>query len=152
MTPHNHTISYLPQGCPLCNESKLEKEIRELLNTYNVKYIQQYRDKWLGRQSLDFYLPQYNIAIECQGDQHFTPVDFSKNDFECAKKLFQKNIYNDLKKYKNCINNQILLLYFTRNNLYEKSAHINILLKENIYANNLFFNKEDILNFILKEK
>ena len=29
------------------------------------------RPKWLGKQSIDFFLPQYNIAIECQGKQHF---------------------------------------------------------------------------------
>ena len=25
--------------------------------------------------TLDFYLPDYDIAIECQGRQHFIPVD-----------------------------------------------------------------------------
>ena len=34
---------------------------------------------WLtynGKLFLDFYLPDYDIAIECQGIQHFQPVDY----------------------------------------------------------------------------
>ena len=34
----------------------------------------QYRNKKLGSLSLDFYLPEHKIAIECQGEQHFEPV------------------------------------------------------------------------------
>ena len=49
-------------------------EIRLFLSNENVKYIQQKRFSWLGRQSLDFYLPDQNIAIECQGEQHFSPM------------------------------------------------------------------------------
>ena len=41
--------------------------------------------KWLGGQSLDFYLPDYNIGIECQGIQHF------KND----------KMYNKLEEVQN---------------------------------------------------
>ena len=26
--------------------------------------------------SLDFYLPEYNIAIECQGIQHFKRIEY----------------------------------------------------------------------------
>ena len=26
--------------------------------------------------SLDFYLPKYNMAIECQGEQHYKPIEY----------------------------------------------------------------------------
>ena len=48
------------------------------LQMNEIIYIEQKKFKdWLGAQSLDFYLPEYNIAIECQGLQHYKPVDFA---------------------------------------------------------------------------
>ena len=74
-TPNNHLQG---QGCPKCKQSKMEEKIRIFLEEEQIDYIYQATKKdlkWLGRQSLDFYLPKYNIAIECQGRQHFEPVD-----------------------------------------------------------------------------
>ena len=65
-------------GCPVCKQSNLEKEIINRLNIEDIKYIYQCGHdifSWLGRQTLDFYLPDYNIAIECQGRQHFQPIE-----------------------------------------------------------------------------
>lgn len=38
--------------------------------------LYQYRPDWLGRQSLDLYIPSLSTAIEYQGVQHYLPVDF----------------------------------------------------------------------------
>ncbi len=38
--------------------------------------LYQYRPEWLGRQSLDLYIPSLKTAIEYQGVQHYHPVDF----------------------------------------------------------------------------
>ena len=38
--------------------------------------LYQYRPDWLGRQSLDLYIPELRTAIEYQGIQHFLPVSF----------------------------------------------------------------------------
>lgn len=38
--------------------------------------LYQYRPDWLGHQSLDLYIPSLNTAIEYQGVQHYSPVDF----------------------------------------------------------------------------
>ena len=38
--------------------------------------LYQYRPDWLGRQSLDIYIPSIRTAIEYQGIQHYTPVGF----------------------------------------------------------------------------
>ena len=38
--------------------------------------LYQYRPEWLGRQSLDLYIPSLRTAIEYQGIQHYLPVDF----------------------------------------------------------------------------
>lgn len=58
-------------GCPVCNESKLEKRVAKKLDELNIVYERWKKFDWLGKQSFDFYLPKYNIAIECQGKQHF---------------------------------------------------------------------------------
>ncbi len=38
--------------------------------------LYQYRPDWLGRQSLDLYIPSIRTGIEYQGIQHYRPVDF----------------------------------------------------------------------------
>ena len=96
-------------GCPKCKESHLEREIREILEKNKIKYIYQCSSKdlkWLGRQSLDFYLPEYNLAIECQGSQHF---------FEQKGDLYnhKKTVERDIKKYIKCIGNNVKLMYYS---------------------------------------
>ena len=104
-TPSSHLDG---KGCPICNESHLERDFRVFLQENNIQFEYQKRFNWLGRQSLDFYLPEYNIAIECQGEQHFTSVEHfgGENNYE-------KVILNDLKKKKLCEENGIKLLYYT---------------------------------------
>ena len=38
--------------------------------------LYQYRPEWLGRQSLDLYIPSIKTAIEYQGIQHYHCIDF----------------------------------------------------------------------------
>lgn len=50
-----------------------------LFHAIRKKYpdtLYQYRPAWLGRQSLDLYIPSLRTAIEYQGIQHFHPVEF----------------------------------------------------------------------------
>lgn len=82
-TPAMHLAG---QGCPICKQSRMENEIGQILKENSIEYIQQKTFDWLKRQRslhLDFFLPQYNIAIECQGIQHFENEHFgghSDND------------------------------------------------------------------------
>ena len=99
-------------GCPICKESNLEKEIRKELEINNLKYIPQYNTNWLGKQSLDFYLPDYNIAIECQGIQHFKPIDYFG-----GIQRFNKTSKMDKIKKKLCNKNNIKLFYYS--NIFE---------------------------------
>ena len=104
-TPYNHLHK---SGCPYCRESKLEKYICKILFENKINFNRQKRFDWLGKQSLDFYLPDYNIAIECQGRQHFEPINYfgGKSAFEYRKRLDE--IKRDL-----CEKNKISLLYFS---------------------------------------
>lgn len=101
-TPNDHLNG---KGCPMCNESHLEKTVKKILGENNIEYIYQYKTKWLGKQSIDFFLPQYNIAIECQGKQHFGLGGWSNNfDFN---KLYEL----DSKKYHLIIENGLKIIY-----------------------------------------
>jgi len=74
--PDNHLRR--KQGCPICKESKGEKEIRVLLESKKINFISQKRfEKCKNKLPLpfDFYLPDYNMCIEFDGKQHFKPVE-----------------------------------------------------------------------------
>jgi hypothetical protein len=103
-TPHSHLLG---NGCPICRSSHLENEIKKLLDDNDIQYEYQKKFKWLGRQSLDFFIPDKNIAIECQGSQHFYPYYF----FGGKKKLNYTKIL-DTKKNLLCKENGIKLLYY----------------------------------------
>lgn len=100
-------------GCPKCGQSKLENTIQVFLDRNNIQSIYEYSPKWLNRQSLDFYLPEYNVAIECQGKQHFEKVNFGMTSEEEIEERFQYTIFNDKKKAKLCEENGVKLLYYS---------------------------------------
>ncbi len=116
---NNHLMG---AGCPACKMSRLERAVCNYLKKHNVKYKMQKRFEWLGRQSLDFYLPDFNMAIECQGIQHFEPKDFFGGDDEL------KNIVKrDNRKLKKCSSNNIEMVYVIDNEKYlEKKYHFDI--------------------------
>jgi hypothetical protein len=113
VTPNNHLSK--KSGCPICNQSKLERQLASILDKQNVKYERLKRFFWLKRQSLDIFLPEYNIAIECQGVQHFKPVDFAGKGEEWALQLFEKNKIRDERKLKICFANSINMVYIVDN-------------------------------------
>jgi len=64
---HNHIIG--GYGCPKCSHngtSKDENIIREYLENNDIKFQFQYHP-FDNKKELDFYLPDYNIAIEVNG-------------------------------------------------------------------------------------
>lgn len=98
-------------GCPECGRKfkKSENKIKKLLEKNNINYIYQYRDKDIfGRKSLDFYLPDYNIAIEHQGNQHFESILFFGGDSQ-----YNETLERDMVKYNLCKENEIDLVYFS---------------------------------------
>ena len=103
-SPSDHTKC---RGCPKCNLSHLERSVMNYLDDVGITYDYQKRFKWLGNQSLDFYLPDYNIGIECQGEQHFFPVEHFGGD-----KRFKNTLERDKWKKKLCEENGVKLLYF----------------------------------------
>ena len=104
-SPDNHLHGC---GCPKCNLSHLERNVMNYLDDIGITYDYQKRFKWLGRQSLDFYLSDYKIGIECQGIQHFEEIDYfggKESLNECKKR--------DKLKFKKCQKNGIKVLYYS---------------------------------------
>lgn len=100
-------------GCPICNESKGEKTIREWLIENNKKYESQYKFKNCidkGKLPYDFYLKEYNMCIEYQGEQHYFPVDFAGKGEQWSKNSFLEIKRRDGIKKDYCKNNNIILL------------------------------------------
>jgi hypothetical protein len=62
-------------GCPFCNQSKMEKVTEDCLREIfvSVEPQKKFRDLRFHKNKLsyDFYLPEFNAAIECDGRQHF---------------------------------------------------------------------------------
>lgn len=95
-------------SCPCCRQSSLEAEVSSFLKSNDICFVPQKHFTWLGLQTLDFYLPQRNIAIECQGMQHFKPIELygGEEGFKRRKML-------DERKRKLCDCNGINLIYYS---------------------------------------
>lgn len=125
VAPNNHLSN--KSGCPICNESKLEREVTSILNILEIKFERFKRFKWLGRQSLDVYLPGLMIAIECQGVQHFKPIDFAGKGEKWAQSNFRLNVKRDNYKLEKCVANSIKMIYVIDNNEFlNKKYHLDI--------------------------
>lgn len=123
--------------CPICNpvknpETSIESTIKNILNELNVKYIQHDRVQ-IKPYELDFYLPDYNIGIECNG------IFWHSGD-ENAKRL--------LHKYELCKKHNIRLINLWENDIHNKTNIIYTYLKKILNKEN-----EKILsvNCIIKE-
>ena len=95
----------------------LERDIQQLFKYEDFEFQKQF--DWLkhkGKLFIDFYFPKHNIAIECQGEQHFIPIDFAGKGKEWAEKQFSENIKRDESKKEKCEKNKIEVLYVNKNN------------------------------------
>lgn len=101
-TPMHHLRGH---GCPICNFSHLERKVMNYLIENEIEYEFQKKFDWLEKMSLDFYLPRLNIAIECQGRQHFGLGLAEVRD------NFDSILSNDVKKFNLCKDNMIKIVY-----------------------------------------
>ena len=98
--------------CASCTTSRGEYIINEFLLDNDVKFETQKTFEGLiglggGNLSYDFYLPDYNLLIEFQGQQH----ECYKKGFHKNKEDFQKQVKHDRRKFNYAINNKIDILY-----------------------------------------
>lgn len=73
-TPNSHQSG---NGCPFCNASKGENQIKLILDNLAIRYFTQHTfDGLVDKRKLkcDFYLPDNNLVIEFNGRQHYEEV------------------------------------------------------------------------------
>lgn len=97
-------------GCPKCQRSRLENDVENALEKNHIEYISQKKFDWLKPLSLDFYLPKFNVAIECQGKQHYLETTIF-NEKEPLKIRQER----DERKRQLCNGNGVKLIYFIDN-------------------------------------
>ena len=88
------------------NETLLYKYVDSLFSDLEVQ--REASPPWLGRQRLDIYIPELELAIEYQGQQHFQAVDFFG-----GQKALQKNKQRDYIKAQKCRDHNVALVYFS---------------------------------------
>lgn len=100
-------------GCPKCNMSSLERKVMNYLIENKIKFEHKKHFDWLKNKTymeLDFFLNDYNIAIECQGIQHFEERTFGSKNSDSYKRFIEQQ-ERDALKYNQCKMNQIPLYY-----------------------------------------
>ena len=124
----NHLVG---AGCPQCVKSQLEESVSYLLTSNNIQFEYEKKFDWLKKityLSIDFYLPEYNVAIECQGEQHYRPVKYFGGIEE-----YKRDVERDQVKESLLIEHGIKVFYFAK----EK------------YRDDVIVSKDDLLNKIL---
>lgn len=92
ITPNNLDMG---KGCPKCNKlkSKGEQKIEKWLIDNNINYIFQYPMKLLGHNLIfDFYLPDFDLYIEYNGEQHYKPIKHFGGEKRFLKQVELDNI------------------------------------------------------------
>lgn len=107
LSPYQFLYKHHKKYCPICyyKKSKGEINIAQFLNAHQIDYQKEFIFPDLPNRKFDFFLPEYNICIEYDGEQHFMPIDYfggQKTLEEIQKRDKEKNHY--------CIEKNILLI------------------------------------------
>ena len=125
---------YINTGkCPVCGQkrSRAEYKIATFLEKNNVNFIQEkYFKDCKDKQALlfDFYLPDYNLCVEFDGQQHFEPK-FGIDNFVITK-------LHDAMKNQYCKWNNIDLLRIP----YWEGNYIEQIISKKIHLNTMVYN------------
>jgi len=105
-TPSVHIRGY---GCQICHDSIGERIIRLFLKRKNIKFKYQktFKDciNPVTNKNLifDFYLPNYNLCIEYDGELHYKPIKYF-GGIDALKKIQERDKVKTLYCKKNKIN------------------------------------------------
>lgn len=106
-----------------CLNSYYNMYIKQFLNENKVENKPEYTIS-IGEKyyRFDFYLPQYNLFIEYDGEQHFKPIRYYTQSDDEVEQNFQSTQEHDKIKNKYCEDNHINLLripYWEKENIEE---------------------------------
>lgn len=118
-----------------------EAAIKDFLEKNNINFEFQKTFDWLKYKKplkLDFFLPEYNIGIEYQGEQHFKPVKYFG-----GQEIYSILISRDKIKNKLCKEHGIKILYISDKTLFNKYSN-------NYVLGKLIYNLDKLLDEIKK--
>lgn len=122
----NYWRRSLKDRCNKCVNklSNIAREVKNFLDENQIKYIQEYRFndcRNINPLPFDFYLIDYNICLEIDGEQHYyeQSMRYFKNG-EFSKENFKKIKKNDNIKNKYCKDNNIKLIRLKYNKIRNK--------------------------------
>lgn len=96
--------------CPKCNASKGELKVEKFLKSTGINYERQHRDeKCRNKKPLPFDFKVDELYIEYDGELHFEPGRFNKNEKEMIRKMNNTRL-NDEIKNRYCIENNKVLI------------------------------------------
>ena len=108
---------YNYRGCPKCNKkrSQGERRITQYLDEKQLDYDIEHRFSWQTNplRRYDFFLPDYNLIIEYNGEQHYKETHFFETDLTTQEQI-------DIEKYNDAVRNglnYLVIPYTTYNNI-----------------------------------
>ncbi len=141
--------------CKFCNSTKLEKQMIMYLNNNNIEFVSQkmYKD-CLSKNNcqfrFDFYLPNDNIIIEADGQQHFKPLRFRNKNYNIEEwfKIIQQR---DKIKTKYCIDNNIKIIRISYKEIEDKNSFENTMnnLMKKIQNEKYVFSNLELYKYLL---
>lgn len=120
--------------------SKYEEKIIQILLKEKIQFVREktFEDLRQGKFRFDFYLPQFHILIEIDGEQHFQQI----KKFQKTRQDFLKQQERDRKKNSYCLAHKIPLYripYWEIQNIktFKDIYNTNFLVKDKWYNDNL---------------
>lgn len=98
-----HNLIY--HSCPKCSKktSKGERAIMAYLDSHNIKYIPQFKQTIKNHNLFfDFFLPDFNLFIEFQGEQHYIPIKAWGGEEDLIVRQYRDNLKRDWCKENHC--------------------------------------------------
>lgn len=105
----NQYYQHVIQSGKSTSKWKSEQQVFAIVSYYYKNAIYQYQAEWLGRLTLDIYIPKLKVAIEYQGIQHFENIGIFGD--------FKKRKERDERKSILCKKHGVKLIYW---NYYEE--------------------------------
>jgi transposase-like protein/G:T-mismatch repair DNA endonuclease (very short patch repair protein) len=143
-TIRNFLIKNNIERHPYCvKDTSIEIILKEILEELDIAYKPQHK---IERKIFDFYIADYNILIEANGDYwHGNPLKYKKLD-----SIQKENKLRDLKKLEFAINNNYKILFLWEFEINEFRDKIVNLFKD--IKNGIFKQQESIYDFVTNKQ
>lgn len=102
-------------GCPMCKESRGERKIANFLTTCKIDYVAQKKvpndNIFCANKNfyVDFYIPQYDVIIEYNGEQHYIESPFF-HGHQTPRNNFERQQERDMALRQYCKEHKIKLI------------------------------------------